>query len=262
MKNETKDLIKVLGNNDPSAYGVILSALQIDDKDFENAYPALEESISKVFEDKMVRKNIWEELNTKATTLEIEMESINAMKEIIDSEDSLSERKLDMLKLFINYIENITKEFFANPRPQIPVKIKKLRPDAVIPKYAHIEDAGADVYATEDITIKPNATVVVPLGFATSFSPCYRIQVVPRSGLSLKTKMRIANAPGTIEGNYRGEYGVIIDNISGVSIEIKKGDRIAQIMIELNYMMVFEEVDELEDSDRGTGGFGSSGVNG
>ncbi|PFD89198.1 deoxyuridine 5'-triphosphate nucleotidohydrolase [Bacillus thuringiensis] len=165
------------------------------------------------------------------------------------------------------------------------VKIKRLK-DVELPKYAKPGDAGFDLVAAEDIIIEPGETKVIPTGLAFELPPGYEMQIRPRSGMSRKTKLRVVL--GTIDSGYRGEVGVIADNISMVEyastprfnagilagdndfsitkpvkyevIEIKKGDRIAQGVIAPVETAHFEEVDELSESDRGTGGFGSTGV--
>jgi dUTP pyrophosphatase len=165
------------------------------------------------------------------------------------------------------------------------VKIKRLHQAAVIPQYAHDYDAGVDLVATEDIIVEPGQTVKVPTGIAISLPAGYEAQVRPRSGITLKTKLRVAL--GTIDAGYVGEIGVIVDNIAhdyswgvgrylGINNEpqtdidgyegasetyiIRKGDRIAQLVIALVEQAAFIEVDTLEETQRGSGGFGSSGV--
>ncbi|EJS63439.1 dUTP diphosphatase [Bacillus cereus] len=165
------------------------------------------------------------------------------------------------------------------------VKIKRLK-DVELPKYAKSGDSGFDLVAAEDVVIKPGETKVIPTGLAFEIPPGYEMQIRPRSGMSRKTKLRVAL--GTIDSGYRGEVGVIVDNVSMVEyasmprfnagimagdndfsitkpvkyevIEISKGDRIAQAVIAPVETAHFEEVDELSVSERGVGGFGSTGV--
>lgn len=171
----------------------------------------------------------------------------------------------------------------------LQVKIKRLSADAVIPKYAHESDAGFDLVATEDVILEPGDTKLVPTGLAFKLPEGYEMQVRPRSGISLKTKLRVSNSPGTIDSNYRGEVKVIIDNIfpkyfnNGMKITgatyfvdgteatlygenlhntyiIRKGDRIGQAVIKPVEHAKFIEVGTLEETSRGADGFGSSGV--
>jgi dUTP pyrophosphatase len=172
---------------------------------------------------------------------------------------------------------------------KVNVKIKRLNDNAIIPQYAREGDAGFDIVASEDVIIEPGETKLVPTGLAFELPPHYEMQLRPRSGISLKTKLRVANAPATIDSGYRGEVGVIVDNITtsmvgsgytkpyayGIDGEIaqkldsqqelftyiiRKGDRIAQAVIAPIEQAHFQVVDTLNETQRGEGGFGSSGV--
>lgn len=140
------------------------------------------------------------------------------------------------------------------------LKIRRLRPEAVLPTYAHgpDEDAGMDLRSCVDLTIAPGTTVLVPTGLALEIPSGYEAQVRPRSGLALKHSITMPNAPGTIDPGYRGELGVILHNLGTQPFEIHRGDRIAQ-MIVARYERVEWEESDLQDSTRGQGGFGSSG---
>lgn len=162
----------------------------------------------------------------------------------------------------------------------VEVCIEICRNDAVMPKYARPGDAGMDVFAAENCIIGPGQTAVIPTGLKLAIPEGYEIQVRPRSGLSLKTPLRIANSPGTVDSGYRDELGIIISNQSSAgdsnpgeifslkesknkngAYKISKGDRIAQIVLHAVPRMVFKVVDSVADigGDRG-GGFGSTGV--
>ncbi|WP_440615054.1 dUTP diphosphatase [Bacillus subtilis] len=165
------------------------------------------------------------------------------------------------------------------------VNIKRLSPDAQTPTYAHATDAGFDLVAASDVIIEPGETACVPTGLAFEIPEGFEMQIRPRSGITLKTKLRVQL--GTVDAGYRGEVGVIVDNIAPLNTElpsdygpvmisgdiyrmtgdlpkfsyiIRKGDRIAQAVIKPVEQAVFTEVDALGDSDRGASGFGSSGV--
>lgn len=144
--------------------------------------------------------------------------------------------------------------------PDMHIKIKKLRPEAHLPAYAHgaQEDAGMDLRASEDATLTPGVPFAVPTGFAMELPPGYEAQVRPRSGLALKHAITVPNSPGTIDPSYRGEVKVILLNLGREPYQIHAGDRIAQ-MIVARYEPVEWIETELADSERGAGGFGSSG---
>ncbi|NLN04309.1 MAG: dUTP diphosphatase [Clostridiaceae bacterium] len=146
-------------------------------------------------------------------------------------------------------------------REKVEVYVERCRDDVILPTYANKYDAGMDIRSCEDIVIKPNETVIVPTGLKFAIPEGYEIQVRPRSGLSYKTPLRISNSPGTIDAGYRDEVGIIVTNISQIeAIEIKKNDRIAQIVLQRVPEIVFREVDDISKigSNRG-GGFGSTG---
>lgn len=150
------------------------------------------------------------------------------------------------------------------------VRIKKVNPDAVIPKYATSGAAGFDLVSMEDLVLSGGDTRAVKTGLVVEIPPGFEMQIRPRSGLSLKTALRVANAPGTVDSDYRGEVAVIMTNSSGAGDmfgngrgdmeTIKKGDRIAQGVIVPVVQAEFEEVEELSDTERGAGGFGSTGA--
>ncbi len=158
----------------------------------------------------------------------------------------------------------------------IKIHIEKVNPHAIIPSYAKPNDAGMDIYASQDVTIGLNSTALVPTGIKVAIPPGYEMQIRPRSGLSLKTRLRVANSPGTIDSGYRDEVAVIIHNTSieddGVfdlmekenrqgTYLIKKGDRIAQIVVQAISLVEFVEVEDVSSigKNRG-GGFGSTGT--
>lgn len=144
------------------------------------------------------------------------------------------------------------------------VKIKKLSPDAVIPRYATLGAAGFDLVAIEDVQLFGGQTKLVKTGLSIELPMGFEMQVRPRSGTSLKTPLRVANAPGTIDSDYRGEVCVIITNTLTPNgdlsiVEIKKGERIAQGVICAVEHAEFVEVKDLTVTGRGAGGFGSTG---
>ncbi len=140
------------------------------------------------------------------------------------------------------------------------IKIKRLHADAQIPQYAHgpLEDAGMDLHAVEDVTLEPRVARLVPTGLSIEVPPGYEAQLRPRSGLALKHAITLPNSPATIDPGYRGEVKVILLNLGNDPYVVHKGDRIAQMVIAKYEAVEFEETD-LSDSNRGAGGFGSSG---
>ena len=142
------------------------------------------------------------------------------------------------------------------------INIKKLDERAVIPEYATLLSAGADLHAVldEPVTIKPLERKLIKTGLAIALPTGLEAQVRPRSGLALKKGVTVLNTPGTIDADYRGEIGVILINLSSEDFIVNHGERIAQMVIAKHERAQFNDVPELTSTTRGTGGFGSTGV--
>ncbi|MEV2341409.1 dUTP diphosphatase [Paenibacillus larvae] len=149
------------------------------------------------------------------------------------------------------------------------IKIKKLHPEAVIPQYATAGAAGFDLVALEDVLIEPGDVKTIRTGLAFEIPVGYELQIRPRSGVSLKTKLRQPNSVGTIDSDYRGEVQLIFENtltklahlnVKLASYLIQKGDRLAQGIIAPVVRAEFTVVEELSETKRGAGGFGHTGV--
>jgi dUTP pyrophosphatase len=155
-------------------------------------------------------------------------------------------------------LDNLEDEVLGLKKPKISFEL--LCPDAKLPSYQTAGAAGMDLYAAneEPITAFPDATVLVPLGFAMALPPGYEAQVRPRSGLAVKG-VAVANSPGTIDEDYRGEVKVIIRN-HGHTLVVHKGDRIAQMVIARVAKAEVVQVESLDNTQRGQGGFGSTGI--
>jgi dUTP pyrophosphatase len=146
--------------------------------------------------------------------------------------------------------------------PSIAIPILRLphNDDLPLPAYATEGAAGMDVVAAEDLILAPGARHGVATGFAMAIPPGYEVQVRPRSGLALKHGVTCLNTPGTIDSDYRGEVKVILANLGSESFSIKRGDRIAQLVPTPVQRAVLNEVESLDETSRGSGGFGSTGV--
>jgi dUTP pyrophosphatase len=191
----------------------------------------------------------------------------------------------DKFSVLCNLAELNEKQLREDENMNLNVKIKRLNDAAEIPKYAREGDAGFDLVATEDVIIEPGVTTLVPTGLAFELPPGYEMQIRPRSGVTLKTKLRVQL--GTVDSGFRGEVKVIVDNIAedpcGNVIQyltlidgtderqpsevypndtylVRKGDRIGQAVIAPFETARFVDSDKLEESMRGGQGFGSSGV--
>lgn len=135
--------------------------------------------------------------------------------------------------------------------------------DLALPAYATSQSAGMDLLAanTAPVIIPPQSTVLVPTGLSIALPAGYEAQIRPRSGLALKNAVTVLNSPGTIDADYRGEIGIILINHSSQPFTVERGMRIAQMVIAKHEMVEWQEVASLEATERGAGGFGSTGVN-
>lgn len=205
-------------------------------------------------------------------------------KSIDDAFKDFPENRKIFLKRIMSDIFNSIVDFNDELNSSILIPIEFCNKNARMPIYAHETDAGLDIYSTEDINIRPGETILIKTGLKVAIPVGYELQVRPKSGISLKTKLRVANTPGTIDSGYRDEIGIIIENIEhpiqdisyhfgtnneividsilhGKTYSIEKGQKIAQLVLnkisKANFILV-DTVNKIE-GDRG-GGFGSTGL--
>ena len=192
----------------------------------------------------------------------------------------LTTQKRDFLKQILGLTYNAISEAEGIAKRQVLIPIEYCREDAKMPTYAHLTDAGMDIYLTEDVVIHPGETKLIPTGIKVAIPLGYELQVRPKSGRSLKSKLRIANTPGTIDAGYRDEIGIIVDNIDpvirhadidetgrlynilwGSDIMLSKGEKIAQLVLSEVPKAIFYEVESVAaiENDGRNGGFGSTG---
>ena len=259
--------------------------ISLSDEHFNILAPVFLEELEKSFnnvDDKIAMAKMLELQGMKSEDLLVLYKDIS--KQIDDQlKDQLSPNKIDFLKMMMGIIINAVAEteLISKRIIQIPCEIIN---GAKKPNYARLGDAGLDVYALEDYTVNPGETILVKTGVKVALPKGYELQVRPKSGISLKSKLRVANTPGTIDSGYRDEIGIIIDNIESPiksmetdfndrgelivkSIEygkpyyIEKGQKIAQLVLSEVTTATFYDVEKVEDieGNRG-GGFGSTGL--
>lgn len=207
---------------------------------------------------------ILDEMKTKSYSECKEMIEVmgDAANELIEELEVTNEDKQDLIRGIFGIFAEIAQEAFERLEGyDTVVHFQLVHPNAKIPTYAHDTDAGADVYAPEGVVIAPGARgQMVDTGFKMAMAPGWYMAVCPRSGLSYKTTMRIANTPGTIDCDYRDNVGILIDNLSDETIVINAGDRIAQFVLHPVHRfkgVVTDDVNQIGEN-RG-GGFGSTG---
>ena len=260
--------------------------LNLPDEQFEPLKPVVLDSLERSFNTPEVRLNFARALNSMELNLEDLEDFLNGM--IMALQDSalhnLSKTKIDFLTSIIGILHNAFTASEGISKRIIKVPIEKCDDRAKAPTYANTTDSGMDVYALEDITIAPGETKLIPIGIKVALPRGYELQVRPKSGRSLKSKLRIANTPGTIDAGYRDEIGIIVENIEpkiadisygfnakgetviksiehGKSYTIGKGEKFAQLVLAEIPKASWYKVDSVLElgEDRG-GGFGSTGL--
>lgn len=276
LTNEQKEIL----NED------LIKVLLLSDENFETLEPFLLESLKYTTNKAINEDSYYNQLYPNGLE-DITQENYNkALESISNLSNILSEKKINFLRECLSAaiaIKSGRERRKEAEKAKIPVLIELLNENVKMPQYANIGDSGMDVYAQDEYTILPGETKLIPLGFKMVIPQGYEIQVRPRSGNSLKTKMRVANAPGTVDASYRGELGVIVENIEspikdisyhfenegkviidsilhGAALTITKGMKIAQLVlvkVEEANLVKTSSISDYE-STRGEGGFGST----
>ena len=275
---ENKDAIDLVGGLD-----MFESLMNLPDEQFTTLKPHFLAVFNSTLNEPATEKEFYLLIASQDFTLENIEEELKISLKTIDEIDFLSEEKKDFLKEICVISVNKIQELLNKPNKviQIPCQLEE---NVKLPVYAHETDAGLDIYAREEITIAPGETKIISTGIKVAIPEGYAILIQPRSGQSVKTKLRIANTPGLIDSGYRDEIGVIIENIEppfkdidyefddngeihiksilhGETYTIAEGQRFAQMRLvqvpKANFMQV-ESVGEIGE-DRG-GGFGSTGI--
>ena len=247
MENEIKNVFNTIQN--------------LPDESVELILPQIEDEFKKLIEEQdLVNKTKTEFLQEGYT-----LADIKALKQ---SYDDIAEDYFKIVKptspkgryisalvgVYKGILDKITQEGFSRT---VNIKVLKETEDAVLPTYAHFGDAGADLYANEEVDIKPNEVKIIQTGLKVEIPDGYEMQVRPRSGMSTKTP--ILGILGTVDSGYRGPLGVMLYNHGDIPYRVQKGDRIAQAVIAPTYHGNFLISDSLSETERNENGFGSTG---
>ncbi len=141
------------------------------------------------------------------------------------------------------------------------LKVKRIDEEAIIPKYVHSTDSGMDIYSIENKVINPGETVLIKTGLKIELPPNTEAQIRPKSGIALKNSVTVLNTPGTIDEGFTGEICIILINHGKEDYKVNKGEKIAQMVIQPVIRVDIEEVHDIQNTSRGEGGFGSTGLN-
>ena len=276
-------ILDILGQEEAENSGLtaIFSALNLPEKEFAFISGQILFQFEKALNNVNDKLYLVQSLNASGMKLEDFLAEFTQLQKNIDTnfQGKISQQKIDFIKQLLGIFAKTMAETDGVSKRIVPVAIELCHADAKIPAYAKAGDAGMDVYAVEDVTINPGETVIVPTGIKCALPLGYEFEVRPRSGLSVKTPLRVANAPGTIDSGYRDEIGVIITNIEpkiknidfaedgtpailyGQSYTIAKGMRFAQLVLKEVPACAFYEVSKVaEIGFNRDGGFGSSGT--
>lgn len=282
-KNVVVKSIEELANLNPAFGGFdgIGLLLALPEDQFALLAPTFLHEVEKSINNSNDQFAMAQAMNTAGYRIEDLKTTFDTICSEIDAQmTTLTAQKRDFLKALVGITYNAVSAADGIAKRHILIPIEYCREDAKMPTYAHLTDAGMDIYLTEDITIHPGETKLIPTGIKVAIPLGYELQVRPKSGRSLKSKLRIANTPGTIDAGYRDEICIIADNIDqvikggeldetgcltgilwGSDITLGKGEKIAQLVLSEVPKAVFYEVESVAaiENDGRKGGFGSTG---
>lgn len=270
-------------NPDLGGFDELAVLLAMPEEHFSILAPAFLGELEKGLKNINDQMILVQSMNMAGLRIENVQEQYQVLYDEIDEQmgDILTRQKRDFLKRMIGITYNAMAEAEGVAKKSILIPIEYCHTEAKMPAYAHLADSGMDVFALEDITIAPGETKLIPTGLKVAIPAGYELQVRPKSGRCLKTKLRVANTPGTIDAGYRDEIGVIIDNIEpfiksaqidengrlynvefGSSYTIGKGEKFAQLVLAEVPKAIFYQVESVGavENDGRAGGFGSTGV--
>ena len=286
-KSFFEDLFNSLGDIDPQLgdFNEIAALLSLPDEQFKVISELFLDEMQKALNSNTEKLQLLTNMAASGTNSDELIAAYEKIIEEIDNQlENVSQEKKDFLKRMMGLIINAVSNGEGAAKKLVKIPIQLCHPEAKIPTYANIGDAGLDLYALDDYTINPGETKLIPTGIKVAIPRGYELQVRPKSGRALKTKLRVANTPGTIDCGYRDEIGVIIENVEapikditydfdddgniiiksilhGSPYYIEKGTKFAQLILNevptASFMQV-EDIHEIE-GDR-NGGFGSSGL--
>lgn len=257
--------------------------LELPDEQFALLSPIFLEELEKSFNNPNDRLLMAQAMNAAGMTVEDIQSEYEKLCDELDTkmEGIISAAKIDFIKQLIGFSYNAAAATEGISKRKLLIPIEFCHPAAKMPTYAHLTDAGMDIYTVEDVVIHPGETKLLRTGIKVAVPQGYELQGRPKSGRSLNSKLRLSNSPGTIDSGYRGEIGVIVDNIDsfirsakvtedgrltdieyGSDVTIEAGSKIAQLVLSEVPHAAFYEVTSIssyESDGRGEGGYGSTG---
>lgn len=273
-----EQLTSIANSEDDNTTKMLASILSMNDDEFDIMAPIFTNSFQQQLNhvnDKLV---LIQALQLQGVKYEDLLSALNEISNLSIEDMNISQKKFDFILQLLGYIINAYGEVEGTSKRIVQIPTERVNEEVKFPFYATDGAAGADVYALEDVEIGPGETKIIPTGLKMEIPYGYAVLVQPRSGLSAKSKLRIANTPGLIDSDYRGEIGIILENIEpkikdlvldeegratgieyGRSYSIGKGERIAQLRLVEVPKMAFLEVEKVSETTRNIGGYGSTG---
>lgn len=282
--SETLEALLNEGDETSPLLQEFLTLFSMDEDNFKLLAPGVLQSYQQIVNNPNDKLALVQTLNAAGVFAEDLIANFASLNDEIDKVEELSQEKKDFLKQMIATLINAVQETEGIAKRIIEVPIELCHPDAKIPQYTHESDSGLDIFAIEDVTIHPGETKLIPTGIKVALPPGYELQVRPKSGRALKTKLRVANTPGTIDAGYRDEIGVIVENVEppikditydfdqygmplitsivhGSDYFISKGEKFAQLVLSEVPKAAFFRVDSVgEIGENRGGGFGSTNL--
>ena len=273
-----EQLTSIANSEDDNTTKMLASILSMNDDEFDIMAPIFTNSFQQQLNhvnDKLV---LIQALQLQGVKYEDLLSALNEISNLSIEDMNISQKKFDFILQLLGYIINAYGEVEGTSKRIVQIPTERVNEEVKFPFYATDGAAGADVYALEDVEIGPGETKIISTGLKMEIPYGYAVLVQPRSGLSAKSKLRIANTPGLIDSDYRGEIGIILENIEpkikdlvldeegratgieyGRSYSIGKGERIAQLRLVEVPKMAFLEVEKVSETTRNIGGYGSTG---
>ena len=289
LKNITSQLKDLVADSesDNGILKVLGSIMEMKDEDVSVLGPGIIQSFQQSLNNPNDRIILTQALNASGGKAEDLILEFSKLAEEIDNWNIISQTKKDFIKELIGSLVNTISETEGISKRLIQIPIELCHEDAKIPQYANVSDSGMDVFALNDYTINPGETQLIPTGIKLAIPPGYEIQVRPKSGRALKTKLRVANTPGTVDAGYRDEIKVIVENVEppikdiqyhyddsiyppkmiidsilhGSSFTIGKGEKFCQlVLMEVPKAALYRVEKVAEIGENRGGGFGSTGL--
>ena len=273
-----EQLTSIANSEDDNTTKMLASILSMNDDEFDIMAPIFTNSFQQQLNhvnDKLV---LIQALQLQGVKYEDLLSALNEISNLSIEDLNISQKKFDFILQLLGYIVNAYGEVEGTSKRIVQIPTERVNEEVKFPFYATDGAAGADVYALEDVEIGPGETKIIPTGLKMEIPYGYAVLVQMRSGLAAKTKLRLANSVGLIDSDYRGEIGIILENIEpkikdlvldeegratgieyGRSYSIGKGERIAQLRLVEVPKMAFLEVEKVSETERNIGGYGSTG---